>query len=101
MVTETLPKMGRGAIYDQIDGGFHRYTLDARWRTPHFEKMLYDNAQLAELLTVTARATADPELERLARGTLDFVVPAMRLPGGGVKMAIAAENPSARRGVYS
>ena len=48
MVVETLHKMGQGAIYDQLDGGFHRYTLDAAWRTPHFEKMLYDNAQLAE-----------------------------------------------------
>ena len=100
MVTETLHKMGRGAIYDQIDGGFHRYTLDDRWRIPHFEKMLYDNAQLAELLTVTARATADPELERLARGTLDFVLRAMRLQEGGFKSAIDAETDGEEGAYY-
>ena len=91
MVIETLHKMGQGAIYDQLGGGFHRYTLDAQWRVPHFEKMLYDNAHLAELLATTAKATGDPDLERLARGTLDFVLRDMQLDGGGFKSAIDAE----------
>ena len=100
MVVETLHKMGRGAIYDQVDGGFHRYTLDAEWRIPHFEKMLYDNAHLAELLVITADATGDPELERLARGTLDFVLEEMRLDGGGFKSAIDAETDGEEGAYY-
>src|SRR3954451_15454231 len=68
-VVATLREMGQGAIYDQLGGGFHRYTLDAQWRVPHFEKMLYDNAHLAELLALAWQAEKDPELARLARGT--------------------------------
>jgi uncharacterized protein len=90
-VLATLRKMGQGAIYDQLGGGFHRYTLDAQWRVPHFEKMLYDNAHLAELLAVAWQKERDPELERLARGTLDFVLAEMTLPEGGFKSALDAE----------
>ena len=100
MVVETLHKMGRGAIYDQIDGGFHRYTLDAEWRIPHFEKMLYDNAHLAELLAITAATTGDAELNRLARGTLDFVLDEMKLDGGGFKSAIDAETDGEEGAYY-
>ncbi len=91
MVGATLAKMGRGAIYDQLGGGFHRYTLDRAWRIPHFEKMLYDNAHLAELLVESWRATGAAELERLARGTLDFVLAEMTLADGAFKSAIDAE----------
>jgi uncharacterized protein YyaL (SSP411 family) len=100
MVLETLRKMGRGAIYDQLAGGFHRYTLDAEWRVPHFEKMLYDNALLAELLSVTAQATGDPELERTARGTLEFVLREMQLPDGGFESAIDAETDGEEGAYY-
>ncbi len=100
MVVDTLKKMGRGAIYDQLDGGFHRYTLDAEWRVPHFEKMLYDNAHLGELLAVTAAATGDAELERLARGTLDFVLDRMRLANGAFKSAIDAETDAIEGAYY-
>ncbi len=99
MVLSTLRKMGQGAIYDQLGGGFHRYTLDAEWRVPHFEKMLYDNAQLAEVLTVAAAATHDPDLARLARGTLDFLLREMALPEGGFKSAIDAETDG-QEGAY-
>ncbi len=100
MVLETLRKMGRGAIYDQLDGGFHRYTLDAAWRIPHFEKMLYDNAHLGELLAVAAAAEKDAELERLARGTLDFVLTTLTLPGGAFKSAIDAETDAVEGAFY-
>jgi uncharacterized protein YyaL (SSP411 family) len=100
MVLETLLKMGRGAIYDQLDGGFHRYTLDAAWRIPHFEKMLYDNAHLGELLAVTAAATGDPDLERLARGTFDWVLAEMTLPNGAFKSAIDAETDAVEGAFY-
>jgi uncharacterized protein YyaL (SSP411 family) len=100
MVVATLHKMGQGAIYDQIDGGFHRYTLDAAWRTPHFEKMLYDNAHLAELLAVTAKATEDAELERLTRGSLDFTLQEMKLDSGAFKSAIDAETDGEEGAYY-
>ncbi|TNF83209.1 MAG: thioredoxin domain-containing protein [Acidobacteria bacterium] len=100
MVLETLLKMGRGAIYDQLDGGFHRYTLDAAWRIPHFEKMLYDNAHLGELLAVTAAATGNPALERLARGTFDWVLEEMTLPNGAFKSAIDAETDAVEGAFY-
>jgi uncharacterized protein YyaL (SSP411 family)/Zn-dependent protease with chaperone function len=100
MVLETLLAMGRGAIYDQLDGGFHRYTLDAEWRIPHFEKMLYDNAQLAELLARTRLdGERDPELERLARGTLDFLLAELSLPEGAFASAIDAET-AGQEGAY-
>ncbi|HYL05991.1 MAG TPA: DUF255 domain-containing protein, partial [Thermoanaerobaculia bacterium] len=100
MVLETLLAMGRGAIYDQLDGGFHRYTLDAEWRIPHFEKMLYDNALLAELLARTRLdGERDPELERLARGTLDFLLAELALPEGAFASAIDAET-AGHEGAY-
>ncbi len=100
MVLDTLRKMGRGAIYDQLDGGFHRYTLDAAWRVPHFEKMLYDNAHLGELLAVTAAASGDPELQRLARGTFDFILRQMTLDNGAFKSAIDAETDAVEGAYY-
>ncbi len=100
MLLDSLERMGRGAIYDQLDGGFHRYTLDRAWRVPHFEKMLYDNAHLAELLAESWRASRSPELERLARGTLDFVLREMTLPEGPFKSAIDAETDGEERAYY-
>jgi len=100
MVLDTLAAMGRGAIYDQLGGGFHRYTLDRAWRIPHFEKMLYDNALLAEILTVAAATTHDADLERLARGTLEFLLRLMRLPNGAFKSAIDAETEAVEGAFY-
>jgi uncharacterized protein YyaL (SSP411 family) len=100
MVLQTLLAMGRGAIYDQLDGGFHRYTLDTEWRLPHFEKMLYDNAQLAELLARARRdGERDPEIERMARGTLELLLAELALPQGGFASAIDAET-AGREGAY-
>ena len=100
MVLSTLASMGRGAIYDQLDGGFHRYTLDRAWRIPHFEKMLYDNALLAEILSLAAARTGDKELERLSRGTLDFMLGVMKLPNGAFKSAIDAETEGVEGAFY-
>ncbi len=99
MLVETLRHMCQGALYDHIGGGFHRYATDEKWRVPHFEKMLYDNAFLAEILIDTARLTADEELARFARGTLDFVLERMTLPDGGFKSAIDAQTDG-REGAY-
>jgi uncharacterized protein YyaL (SSP411 family) len=83
MVRLTLEKMARGGIYDQVGGGFHRYSVDERWLVPHFEKMLYDNAQLAVLYTEAFQATGDPEYRRVVGEVLDYVLREMTSPHGG------------------
>ncbi|HSL81465.1 MAG TPA: thioredoxin domain-containing protein, partial [Thermoanaerobaculia bacterium] len=100
MVAETLRKMGRGGLYDHVGGGFHRHSIDARWLVPHFEKMLYDNAFLAELLALAWKETGDPELARLARGTLDFLLREMAVPGGGFASAIDAQTDGEEGAYY-
>jgi uncharacterized protein YyaL (SSP411 family) len=80
---KTLKAMAAGSIYDQLGGGFHRYTTDAAWREPHFEKMLYDQALLANDYLEAWQLTRDPELERVARATLDYIARDLRMPNGG------------------
>ena len=75
--------MARGGIYDQLGGGFHRYSVDQVWLVPHFEKMLYDKAQLALLYLQAWQATGDPEYRRVTEETLDYVVREMTHPEGG------------------
>jgi uncharacterized protein YyaL (SSP411 family) len=82
MVTITLDKMAYGGMYDQVGGGFHRYSTDAQWLVPHFEKMLYDNALLARVYVDAFRVTRDALYRRIAEETLDFVVREMRAPNG-------------------
>jgi uncharacterized protein YyaL (SSP411 family) len=83
MVEETLAKMAAGGIYDHVGGGFHRYSTDARWLVPHFEKMLYDNALLARMYLLAFRAFGDPDFARVARETLDYMLAEMTPAGGG------------------
>ncbi len=83
MVRLTLTRMARGGIYDQLGGGFHRYSVDDHWLVPHFEKMLYDNAQLAGLYLRAWLATGDAECRRVAEETLDYVLREMTHPAGG------------------
>jgi uncharacterized protein len=82
MSTLTLDKMAHGGMYDQVGGGFHRYSTDDHWLVPHFEKMLYDNALLARVYVDAFRATGDTLYKRIAEETLDFVVREMRDPSG-------------------
>ncbi|HSO83198.1 thioredoxin domain-containing protein [Thiocapsa sp.] len=88
----TLQSMARGGIHDQVGGGFHRYAIDNDWLVPHFEKMLYDQAQLARLYLAAWRLTGDPELARVARRTLDFVLRDLTSPAGGFYSATDAES---------
>jgi uncharacterized protein YyaL (SSP411 family) len=74
MVRHTLDRMAAGGMYDQIGGGFHRYSTDARWLVPHFEKMLYDNALLASAYVEAWQATHEPEYRRVAEETLNYVL---------------------------
>jgi uncharacterized protein YyaL (SSP411 family) len=74
MVRLTLDKMARGGMYDQVGGGFARYSVDERWLVPHFEKMLYDNALLTQAYVEAWQATGDPFYRQIARETLDYVL---------------------------
>jgi uncharacterized protein YyaL (SSP411 family) len=92
MVEHTLTRMARGGMYDQIGGGFHRYSVDAHWLVPHFEKMLYDNAQLARLYLHAWQATGNAEFRRVTEETLDYLVREMRHPEGGFFSAQDADS---------
>src|SRR5688500_1729641 len=83
MVTFTLDKMARGGIYDQLGGGFHRYSVDAIWLVPHFEKMLYDNAQLIRIYLHAFQVTGDEFYKRIAVETLEYVRREMLDESGG------------------
>ena len=82
MVELTLRRMAHQGIYDQIGGGFHRYAVDRAWLVPHFEKMLYDNAQLARLYTHAWQAWGAPLYRRIATETLEYLLRDMAHPGG-------------------
>ena len=83
MVKVTLDRMASGGIYDHLGGGFARYSVDARWLVPHFEKMLYDNAQLAVTYLEAFQATGDEDYARVVRETLDYVLRDMTDEAGG------------------
>ncbi len=83
MVAVTMDKMAYGGIHDQIGGGFHRYTVDARWMVPHFEKMLYNNAQLAKTYLEAWQATGKDLYRQVAADVLDYVLREMSDPRGG------------------
>jgi uncharacterized protein YyaL (SSP411 family) len=83
IVRYTCRKMAEGGIYDQLGGGFHRYSTDARWLVPHFEKMLYDNALLSRLYLHYYQVSHDKASRAIAEGILDYVVREMTSPEGG------------------
>jgi uncharacterized protein len=92
MAETTLQKMAEGGLYDQIGGGFHRYSVDAKWLVPHFEKMLYDNAMLARVYLLAARAYGRPDFTEIARETLDYLLSEMTPDGGGFFAAQDADS---------
>ena len=92
MVETTLAKMAGGGIYDHVGGGFHRYSTDARWLVPHFEKMLYDHAMLARVYLLAHRAYGNVEFARIARETLEYLLLEMTPPGGGFCAAQDADS---------
>ncbi|MGB8328564.1 MAG: thioredoxin domain-containing protein, partial [Polyangiales bacterium] len=83
MAEVTLRKMAEGGMYDQLGGGFARYSVDHRWMVPHFEKMLYDNAQLARVYLHAWQLTGNALYRRITEETLDYVLREMRHEGGG------------------
>ena len=92
MARLTLTRMARGGMYDQLGGGFHRYSVDSRWLVPHFEKMLYDNGQLATLYLRAWLATGETEYRRVAEETLDYLLREMTHPAGGFFSAQDADS---------
>jgi uncharacterized protein YyaL (SSP411 family) len=92
MVLHTCERMAAGGIHDQLGGGFARYAVDAGWLVPHFEKMLYDNAQLAQLYLDAFLASGDARHADVARDILDYVLRDMTHPGGGFYSAEDADS---------
>ena len=84
--------MARGGIHDQIGGGFHRYSVDAEWLVPHFEKMLYDNALLATLGVHLWQATGDLEVRRVVEDTIGWLLREMTSPDGGWYATLDADS---------
>jgi uncharacterized protein len=92
MAVRTLDAMARGGIYDQLGGGFHRYATDARWRVPHFEKMLYDNALLVPVYLAAWKASGREEFRRVGVETLAWVAREMTGPEGGFDATLDADS---------
>jgi uncharacterized protein YyaL (SSP411 family) len=92
VVQHTYRRMARGGIYDQIGGGFARYSVDERWLVPHFEKMLYDNALLLRVGVHLWQATLDDEVRRVCQETLDWLRREMTAPAGGFYSTLDADS---------
>jgi uncharacterized protein YyaL (SSP411 family) len=83
MVTHTLTQMAQGGIYDHLGGGFHRYSVDEKWLVPHFEKMLYDNAQLVRIYAQVYCVTQEPRFKQVVEETTNYLLREMLSPEGG------------------
>jgi len=92
MVVRTLEAMAAGGLHDQLAGGFHRYSTDERWRVPHFEKMLYDNALLAVAYAEAWQVTRRPDFARVVRSTLDYLLRDLAASDGGFHSATDADS---------
>lgn len=101
LAEESLSKIINGGIYDHLAGGFHRYSTDAEWKVPHFEKMLYDNALLTRLLVEACRATGNQEFKRVANECIDWAFREMRGDHGAFYSAIDADTDEGEGAYYT
>ncbi|EFN56229.1 hypothetical protein CHLNCDRAFT_145019 [Chlorella variabilis] len=92
MATFSLRQMAAGGMWDHVGGGFHRYSVDEYWHVPHFEKMLYDNPQLAATYLAAFQITRDAQYAGVARGIFDYLLRGMTHPGGGLFAAEDADS---------
>ncbi len=100
MVLTTMDRMARGGIRDQLAGGYHRYATSRYWIVPHFEKMLYDNAQLASAHLLAFELTGDPRWRAEADATFAFIARTMTAPEGGFYSALDAETDGEEGAYY-
>ncbi|MBN2405174.1 MAG: thioredoxin domain-containing protein, partial [Coriobacteriia bacterium] len=100
MIDRTLEAMAAGGIHDQVGGGFHRYATDAIWLVPHFEKMLYDNAQLARVYLHAWQLTGNEDHKRVCEDTLDYLLREMTDPEGGFYAAQDADTGGVEGSYY-
>ena len=100
MVAGTAEAMARGGIFDQLGGGFARYSVDANWVVPHFEKMLYDNAQLARVYAHWWRRSGSELARRVAEQTCDWIIADLRTSEGGFASALDADSDGAEGAFY-
>lgn len=98
MIEQTCYAMARGGMYDQLGGGFARYSVDATWTVPHFEKMLYDNAQLLSIYAHLYRLTGDDLALRITTETAEFLIREMQTPEGGFAAALDADSDDMETG---
>ncbi|MBI1195079.1 MAG: DUF255 domain-containing protein [Gammaproteobacteria bacterium] len=100
MACFSLERMAASGLFDHVGGGFFRYAVDGAWEIPHFEKMLYDNAQLLPLYVQAGVVTGDPVYTRAARETVDWLLREMRSPEGGFYSTLDADNPNGEGAYY-